>query len=76
MADLVTSVNSESVYLANDPHVLVYTLEMMGLGLVYRSTPGINMGMKNPTRLVAILDLYNNPPGWDWGLTCQAVLTC
>ncbi len=87
MADLVTSVNSESVYLANDPHVLVYNLEMslytrgcalymMGLGLVYRSTPGINLGIKNPTRLVAILDLYNNPPGRDWGLTCQAVLTC
>jgi len=49
---------------------------MMGLGLVYRSTPGINLGIKNPTRLVAILDLYNNPPGRNWGLTCQAVLTC
>jgi len=78
MAELVTSVNSDSFYLPNDPHVLVYNLEMslytrgcalyiMGLGLVCRSTPGINMGTKNPTRLVAILDLYNNPPSRDWG---------
>lgn len=73
MAELVTS---DSFYLPNDPHVLVYNPEMrsytrgcalymMGLGLVYSSTPGINMGMKNPTRLVAILDLYNNPPTRD-----------